>query len=381
MKIAILTHPLKLNYGGILQAWALQQVIMRNGAECEVLRRDYPAEAPSFTRRVLRFAKDVAKSVLQRRVFVTPTPAQIDGIIYGANIDFIDSNVVRSHCLMSSQDMREYVAQSGFDAIVVGSDQVWRPDYTPCVEDYFLEFANGVDIRRIAFSASFGLDEWIFTEEQTAMARSLMPLFTAVGVREKSGVDMCRRYLGVDATHTIDPTLLLDADDYLHLTEGLQASGHCGGIFSYLLDSNDFKEAVLHRVEAATGMNSHSVMPQPDPSGWRLDKRVARYAYKSPAQWLRSFADANMVVTDSFHGVAFSIIFRKPFWVLGIAVRGLARINSLLEQFGLEKRLVTDANADTINWAAPINWESVQNRRFALQKDSLHFLLHNLNLK
>ena len=88
--------------------------------------------------------------------------------------------------------------------------------------------------------------------------------------------------------------------------------------------------------------------------------------------------DAKMVVTDSFHGCVFSIIFNKPFWVIGNAERGMARFKSLLSQFGLEERMISAQDIAITNWQKPIDWQRVNAQRDVLRAESLHFLLNCL---
>lgn len=103
----------------------------------------------------------------------------------------------------------------GLDAYVVGSDQVWRPAFNlgPRLGNMFLDFA-GDDVKKISYAASFGCKEWEYTEEQERMCGKLAKRFDAISVREASGVDLCKEHFGVDATLVLDPTLLLNKEDY-----------------------------------------------------------------------------------------------------------------------------------------------------------------------
>ena len=100
--------------------------------------------------------------------------------------------------------------------------------------------------------------------------------------------------------------------------------------------------------------------------------------FPSVTAWLRAFMDAEMVITDSFHGWVFSIIFNKPFWVIGNEERGLARFNSLLSMFELRNRLI---KADRIpsDLSVPIDWNKVNATRKYWQEKSSNFLKTHLN--
>ena len=107
-------------------------------------------------------------------------------------------------------------------------------------------------------------------------------------------------------------------------------------------------------------------------------KHLNDCVFPSVTKWLRAFMDAEMVITDSFHGCVFSIIFNKPFWVVGNKERGQARFSSLLSLFKLEDRLISVDDIESINWNTPIDWDSINNTKKEWQDLSLSFLTENL---
>ena len=227
-----------------------------------------------------------------------------------------------------------------FDAYIVGSDQVWRPIYSYGISNYFLDFTVGKDVKRIAYSASFGTDQWEFTTEQTAVCSELAKQFDAISVREDSGVGLCRKYLNIDAVQMPDPTLLLDKNDYLEIIKNdCPENSHSGGIFTYILDDSEIKRSIVQKVSSKLKLNSFSVMPQAQFKNVGR-KGIEKCIYPPVAEWLQGFADADFVVTDSFHGTVFSIIFNKPFISIANGKRGTSRFTSLLKTFGLEDRLI-----------------------------------------
>ena len=106
---------------------------------------------------------------------------------------------------------------------------------------------------------------------------------------------------------------------------------------------------------------------------------VDDYVFPSPAKWLRSFMDAEMVITDSFHGTVFSIIFNKPFWVIYNAHRGNTRFNSLLKLFGLTERIIDITDYSNIDFNKSIAWDNVNAIRQKNKQDALEFIKNNLN--
>ncbi len=332
MKIAIVTLPLLVNYGGILQAYALRKVLEDMGHEAHVLsgttrqRIKWTKVPGKFIERVVKKyfkgRKDVR--IFRERWWNTEGRDLVQREIR----PFIDRHLN----LFDAETFRNLKA-SDFDGYVVGSDQVWRPRYfrdkflKATLEDAFLKFAKNWNVKRIAYAPSFGTDTWEYTPRQTKSCGELARLFDAISVREASGVKACREHLGVEATHVLDPTMLLSADDYAKLFEGTPKSP--GTLLKYLIDETDEKKALIESLakeKALTPFHVNSADPEA--------------VQPSVERWLRGFHDAEFVVTDSFHACVFSILFEKPFVVVGSKKRGNARLLSLLNLFGLGDRLV-----------------------------------------
>lgn len=126
---------------------------------------------------------------------------------------YTDHFIQRNICRRPVNTMHD-IRRGQYDAFVVGSDQIWRPHFFPHIEEAFLSFARGWDVKRVAYAPSFGTDTWEYSAAQTARCARLLKDFDAVSVREQSGVALCRRHLGVSARHVPDPTMLLPASDY-----------------------------------------------------------------------------------------------------------------------------------------------------------------------
>ena len=312
MKVGIVTLPLHTNYGGILQAWALQTAIERMGhASSHVFRhllgplilyKDMSdAEIAAFQRHTARF--------VDRYIRCDETPLG-------------------------------EIAPDRYDALVVGSDQIWRNRYTDFfhigLRNAFLAFADGWNVRRVAYAPSFGIDAWEAAETEIPACSALLRKFDAVSCREASGVKICREVLGVDAKLVPDPTLLLERADYAALVDAGETTAPSGDLMAYVLDRDPEKRRLVEAVAAKSGLTPIYMNDHPDGSGLRVQPPVE--------QWLRNVRDARAVVTDSFHATVFSIVFRKPFVVTGNPTRGLARIGSLLAALGLEDHLALSAD-------------------------------------
>lgn len=331
MRIAILTQPLRTNYGGILQNYALQQTLKEMGHEVYTLdlRDDARPGAAKILRRLAKFAlgKIPAPYIFYERRFRKDYP-----VFTRHTRAFVDAHISLFPC----RDLREELRPDSFDAYIVGSDQVWRAGYNE-IGTMFLDFTGDWSVKRLAYSASFGTETWDYPPGETEACAALAKKFNAVSVREDSGITLCREHLGVEAVKLADPTLLLPKEHYEALALSSAAEAPNGRLFVHILDMTPQKEEIIRRLESEYDAPAFSCNQQAPET--RLELPLEKRIQPPVEQWLRSFMDAEYVVTDSFHATVFSIIFRKKFLVLGNPQRGLTRIHSLLEGFGLEKCL------------------------------------------
>lgn len=347
MRIAIVTQPLISNYGGLLQNWALQTVLRREYPGADVITVDQiDSQAPLY----IRIGSAIKRKLTGRnKTIYTPDKFAL----------FRSKFIKSTPKARSLKDFRKLDRLLKPDAYIVGSDQVWRPSMVHNIYANFLSFTKCT--RKIAYAASFGINLWEFSPEETALCSKLIKEFTAISVREKDGVYLCTEHLGCNAKHVLDPTLLLDAEDYMPLLSDFPAST-TEKIFTYILDSNSEKRSFVKQMLK----DCHEQNAAHDANGEMPGERP------SVEEWLAGIKDAKMVICDSFHGMAFSIIFNKEFYVLGNSQRGNSRLNSLLDLFGLSDRLITDISEAK---ALPeIDWQKVNQKRKDLILESLKFL-------
>lgn len=373
MKIGILTHRLNNNYGGFLQAYAMQRVLNDMGHEAYTIIRSASYGKDNIS------IKQKIKCVAERLGIKTME------IYYGSYsrsemAKFIDKYFPnKTKPYPSAKDLGEAcVSEDKFDAYVVGSDQVWRqfPDLE-FVSFYFLDFAQGLNVKRVAYAASLGVDYWDFSPDVTAQIAPLAKQFDAVSVREDSGIKLCKEHLGVEAVHLLDPTMLLEASDYNKIIEENETEAPEGQIAAYILDVTPETEMACKSLSMRLGkkcflINKDARMTKLKAYTGRLKKRASIW------QWLRYFRDADFIITDSFHGTVFSIIFNKPFIALGNENRGNARFDSLLKMFNLESRLCCTAESIERVAKEPIDWNKVNSIKKEWQKRSMEFLSNNL---
>lgn len=371
MKIGILTQPLLNNYGGLLQNYALQQVL--KGMGHEVVTIDWTDRYDLRGR--LSIIKQKAFFLLGINGYEKPRyqPNGKEQQVISQNTNhFVNTYIQRIAPVKYRSGFTRAVNNNGYDAFVVGSDQVWRPEYNVFLSAMYLDFAEKLNVKRIAYAASFGTSEWKYTSKNREKCLPLAKKFDLITVREKSGVDLCREHLGVEATWVLDPTMLLNREDYEKLVVAENEPKSAGTLFHYILDPSDEKKSLIEQVAAKLGLQSFTIMPHcqaENRTRWDVKHRIEDCVFPSVTSWLRGFMDAEMVIVDSFHGAVFSIIFNKPFWVIGNSKRGNARFESLLGLYGLEDRMITPG--DTVDWNKTIDWGKVNEIREREKEKSL----------
>lgn len=358
MRIGIITQPLRNNYGGILQNYALQQVLKR--------LRHTPVTIDFIPQMSLwRFALSTCKTLVL--YFIPGRKRPFARFLFKREprmSAFVEKHIVCTRPIKkyTSKLLRTY----HIAGLVVGSDQVWRPCYNLYLEDMFLRFARHVEIRKVAYAASFGVGDLEFGKRQLQRCAPLLQQFDKVSVREASGVDLCRNYFHVDAEHVSDPTLLLNKSDYERLCVDVPRRTE-KFIACYLLDPTGEQQRHIDR------MAHHLHLA---PIYFTADKNASL----SVEEWLAMFRDAAYVVTDSFHGTVFSIIFRKPFITIVNNARGADRFVSLLRTAGLEHRLISSAEALTEElYGNPIDWQTANAALLAAREKSMIYLEKAIN--
>ena len=373
MKIGILTLPLHTNYGGLLQAYALQTVLERMEHNAVVLDTPNKKEILKCGY-LLTIIKRCINKVLFRKgkkILYEQWYNKTYPIISKNTQPFIDKNIHR----FEIADLK-LLPKKKFDVFVVGSDQVWRPIYFKMAYDTeikhaFLDFAREWNVKRIAYAVSFGTDKWEYTENETNLCSQLLQKFNAVSTRENSGVELCRKHLGVEAVQVVDPTMLLDKNDYIALFAATGTPVSKGNLLCYILDESKEKLDIIDYVAKTKELKPFKVNSKVGDSTLPLEKRI-----QPPVEsWLRGFYDAEYVVTDSFHACVFSIIFQKPFIVIGNKKRGLARFQSLLEIFGLEDCIAQDLESVKL---ADIDWDRVSSILQHKREEAITYLSNAL---
>lgn len=374
MRICILTLPLYTNYGGLLQAYALQTVLKKLGHDVWVENR----KNNKVTYWILfkRLVVSLLSHISSRYVKTYYPNEKQQAVIGKYTNQFIDRYINTTIPIYS--DNKESLLQYGFDAYVVGSDQVWRLKYSRGITNYYLDFVENRKVKKVAYAASFGVDKWEYNRRLTQICARLAKKFDAISVRESSAKYLCNRYLGVRASHVLDPTLLLNKNDYINIINADCIPEYKDKLFIYILDESSEKTKIIDFVSRKLDLKYFSVMPPVkfENSG---DKYLDKCVFPPVSNWLRAFMDAEYVITDSFHGTVFSIIFNKPFLAIGNPSRGLSRFKSLLSTFDLEDRLIEsseDLSEDLI--LNPIDYSLVNKIKIEEVNKSMNFIIESL---
>lgn len=357
MKIAILTQPLRTNFGGILQDYALQTALKRLGHEPITI--DY---ACRYTKS--RWLMGRMKSIL------TGSKHHIQFPHYNRAGQENLNRFIHQHMNMTKPvdaPSKQIIDEINPDAIVVGSDQVWSPWANVPLDflgNMYLDFIPNYKGKRIAYAASFGGGEWTYTKEWGEKCAACAKKFDAISVREDSGVHLCKEHLGVEATHVLDPTLLLTGADYERLL--IRPAKKTNILFAYVLDTSEEKVTFLNMVADHFGLEL-KIQGANDDLNWD----------DSIEDWLSDIRDAAMVVTDSFHGSVFAIQFHRPLFSFVNLRRGGDRFTSLLSKLNLDDRIVTtDTNLSDLK--TDIDWTCIDENLKKERDASVNFLKNAL---
>lgn len=335
-KIALLNLPVDNNYGGHLQRYALVTILQRMGYDVTHLNVRFPSAQRSAAKYALGWVK---RLLMYPYYWITKSPKYksfryIRYYLQGEPITeaFYEKYIPHTSRIYNQEELKQY---QDFDGYIVGSDQVWRKKYMPFFGDdygvWFLNFA--ADKLCIAYGASLGTDEQEFSPIEQERIRPLYNKFRAVSVRENSALDILQEYGWTEpkAETVIDPTFMLTANDYLNLIKCSKTEPLQNKLLCYVLDMNDDKWHTIEQIAKENNIEPHVQT---------LDKNTNT----SVEQWLRNFSEAEYVITDSYHGVVFSLIFHKPFKLIMNESRGKTRFEGIEHQLHIHLQEPIDRN-------------------------------------
>lgn len=374
MKIGIITFwNSQDNYGQLLQCFALQNYLKKQGHEPFLIRYVAQVKNKTVTERLFGLWKIFSpthvlayKSMMDNQkksaIFNADYPRYFD--------DFRAKHLVLSPSIYYSLEELNNEKWNA-DAFICGSDQIWS--YSLIKDNlraFFLQFAPE-NKKVIAYAASFGRPE--LPEDYSKMLAQLLEKFSSIGLREETGVDLCKKANRKDAQLVCDPTILLSGNDYISAIVDKEIIVH-NSVFTYLLNwETEFpldeiksfiaeKELKMEFV-GAHGMEHRNLFPSMN------DLTIA--------SWLESMASSKFVFTNSFHGTVLAILLKRPFVTFllsGESAKMNGRISTLLTKLGLENRIYSSVKSINEMSETPIHWDEVDEKLKIFRSESELFL-------
>lgn len=343
----IITFHWATNYGAVLQSYALQQYLMKYGGTVKII--NYVPEG---------YSKSFMECLRAR---------SIKGIIenFGAfykeyKIEkFRKKNLDRTEKYVCSQQLKKAIWEKGI--YICGSDQIWNPFFTmngegKAVGVYYLDFAPQNSMK-IAYAASFGVTK-INTDMQKFIIEKLKKI-NLLTVREKSGLNIIKE-MGLNAKLVCDPVFLHNKLFYERMMGMSAQKVRHSFIFSYILHQKQEKAQQIVKMISK-----------------KMKIRVNKKKNMGIEEWLQNIYSASVVITNSFHAVAFSLIFNISFIAVLIEGSGMNdRILTLLEGVGLKDRAVLELNEKECEALlnTKINWEKINQQLLKMREESAQIL-------
>ncbi len=280
----------------------------------------------------------------------------------GNNISFLN-DTINIRCIKRS--FRE-IKRDDYDILMVNSDQVWRKTNLNYLDVGFLRFASNWDIPKFIYGASFGVDYWIYYRYEERYLKLLLSDFTGISVREEGLKKMVERHLNLYPTLVVDPTLLIDKKYYLDLIKNYknEYTSKDNYIFVYSIDKIPLMQSFIKKSAETLNYKIYNCTMNDN-------DYLQKFIY--------GIYNSKAVITNSFHGIIFSIIFKKPFVAFNPQSRGNERFNTLKSVYGLKKRIVSVNNPPKISLlTGPFD---VDMKIFDdLREKSINFLKKNLEI-
>lgn len=379
MKVAITTFfQSQTNYGQLLQAFAMQQVLMKLGHYAYTIRYGFhePLE-PVFADE--KTYSDFSRLLCNQKNISAGVGTEKDRCFDRFRQDHLN---LSSSAYNTLDELRAFPPVA--DCYLTGSDQVWAQllcNWNNAT--FFLNFGKKKTLR-IAYAPSFSLAA--YPEEMTSLLKTHLKRFNAISTREKTGVEICRK-VGYRAEWVVDPTMLLDGTYYRRLAAESEIALPEDYVFVYHvnIEKEDLPCWPLFRTyNSKVGIKTiavHANGEGKDSEAVEFLSSDATYMYPTIQDWIRLIDGSRYVLTTSFHGMVFAILLHKPFFVSlrpESMFAGNDRVTDILSELGLMDRIVTPSTDVDTMLGNPIDWDAVDGKLDVLRKRSMTYLKHNL---
>lgn len=333
MKIGIVTEISYniCNYGNVLQAYALNRFI-RDRYEYDVYTIELKKQKKSVTSPILYFMKSAKAILAKKRKVVHVVDKEKHNKFFNYYIENIPTIVVNRF---------NDIYDKGIEGYIVGADVVWHQEHAFINSLKFLDFDKKYTPIKVSYAASFG-NNWIPNENRNKIKKCL-DKFRGVSVREESGREVLNDIGVNNVYHVLDPVFLLTPESWMKCSKkpSLNTDNIKNYCLVYLLNPQEYEMDFVRLLGKETKCNIIFV-PYVDDSlkKYDLTDKMCVYEKCGPEEWIWLIENASYVVTDSFHCIAFSIIFKKNFYAMD---RGkmMSRIVDILSKTSLTNRFIT----------------------------------------
>lgn len=343
-RIGIITIVRVYNYGAELQAYALQKKLEMMGFEVEIIdylfykHKNHKASKLSKPWINIGFERKVKELLYPFNYSLkTFTKRKQQKTLRDKFESFHKKNTRFSKVQYSRLD-ELYSAHFIYDIFMVGSDQVWNPWSNTSLDPYFLTFAPEGK-KRISYASSFGVSE--LPKESLDKFTDCLNKLDSISVREFQGVEIVQKLTSKVAQHVLDPTLLLTSDEWEKLALHPEFSEKY--ILLYLLTNSSYAKEFAEKLSQETGYCIVELCRVPCKNN---NKSIINITNAGPAEFLGWFFNASLIITNSFHGTAFSINFNRPFFsIIHVHKINTSRQSSLLKLLKLNSRILKEGEA------------------------------------
>lgn len=376
-KIGMLTFYSEYNYGAMLQAYALQTKIKELGYSAEFIRffdrkfkEEKPTNAICRVKKILKNLKSVEFSI--KKYIIN---RHIGECKYSLFDDFVERYISTSrNAYYSLEDLKK--ADNEYDAFVTGSDMVWS-DIGQNLDAYFLTFAS--EGKRISYAPSLTGRE-NETVEQREQYKNWINRIDFLSCREKYGVNYISNITGRKAKQVVDPTLLIEKEVW---KEKFHIEKRHGQPYILCYMFRGIKKAMLKKIKYYAKENNLRIIFIPMSVQETLyDLKNGSDASYGPKEFVELFYNASYVVTNSFHGLLFSLIMNKPFSLIHRGkgnewLKHEERMTNILSLLDIENCFVNESDFDmNLNW--DIDYNIINSKISELRRDSLDYLSNAL---
>lgn len=381
-KIGIITTFKANNYGAELQAFALQNKLKRLGYDSYLIdylfyknRKHKPCKESRPLRKFTLY-----KSLKNKFLYRVVLPLiDLYGDYFNNNLRIRKKNFLLFHERNSNLTKTFYSYKElyntnfDFDVYCVGSDQVWNPNTATSIEPYFLTFAPH-EAKKISYASSFGVSKIHETGLKDKYRRLLNNIET-LSSREMQGVQLIKEITGRDAVNVLDPTLLLNKEEWEEFAICNDSYENGKYIVLYNIHESETILNLAYKIHKETGYPIFKIckrailLPK--------YKNVINIKTAGPAEFIGLIKNAGFVITNSFHGTVFSILFKKKFFsIMPEKANNNSRVEDFLKLLKLEDRLFYDSvSIDSIDYKIPINYESVEQTINYHKEKSIEYLI------